>query len=270
MLGRHSLFLFFHLCRFPQYKLLFSWRARFPTVPHVLTPSGLRPGLPCPLSGGQTTSSRSQLSALSNSMAELGAARVLRHTPCYPSSPSGGGVGVLTTSSLQSPCIACDCSCELHFSLQHSQLSSSLINGRWLSSYHQSAALYRSILHRAEVSQSHFMSMGTQVSSPQPTLCEGFLWYPVLFCCWSSPNRLLTSWHCRRTSSCLSWPCSRAGAGAGVSNAFVRAPGFSEIVLLLTHHVSEDKSLPFLSPNFSSLKEHSYNEHDVPVHRVTV
>lgn len=39
-----------------------------------------------------------------------------------------------------------------------------------------------------------------------------------------------------------------------MSNTFVKAPGFSEIVGLLTHRVSVDKSPPILSPNFSSLK----------------
>lgn len=64
-------------------------------------------------------------------------------------------------------------------------------------------------------------------------------------------HRLLTPWHrCAADRPVpVSSPLSRAGAGAGarLSNALVKAPGFSEIVGLLTHRVSVDKSLPILS-----------------------
>lgn len=44
-----------------------------------------------------------------------------------------------------------------------------------------------------------------------------------------------------------------AGRGQGVSRSLVKALGFSLIALLLTHRVSVDESLPFLTLRLSSL-----------------
>ena len=158
-------------------------------------------------------------------------------------------------SSLPSPQIVCNDSFVLPFSL-----------GRLVThpfTHHPAAtgpplcwvgSLHGIILHPPPGCLLKLVScMGMWAFSSQPTYLEGFLLSSGCFLLLVSSPFLLTSWPWCAVSTNFCPFNSLRRAGSGVSGTLVKAPGFSEIVQLLTHCVSLDESLPFLTLSSASL-----------------
>lgn len=101
-----------------------------------------------------------------------------------------------------------------------------------------------------------FTCRGTWASPPLPRRCEVPLVLQSLSVAGLPCHGLLTPWHPCAVGGPVPVSSPSSRAGAGLSNTFIKAAGFSEIVALLTHRVSVsvDKSPPIVSPNFCSLR----------------